>query len=163
LELSKNSWLLAIQFPDQEQPSLYSIEGRDADRLMVKLTAARDRWAKVSGALCFGTGPDADRRRKYLILLIALGSRDRADSHCLRHSSPGRTHGRAAFVCARTFRLLVSAHCVKRVFARLSDFVKDFADVDGSRGDKIPRNEILHIVGCVAAVDGLRSISERSQ
>jgi hypothetical protein len=27
LELSKNSWLLAIQFPDPEQPSLYPIEG----------------------------------------------------------------------------------------------------------------------------------------
>jgi len=27
LELSKNSWLLAIQFPDRAQPSLYSIEG----------------------------------------------------------------------------------------------------------------------------------------
>jgi GST-like protein len=26
-------------------------------------------------------GPDADRRGKYLILLIAVGSRDRADSH----------------------------------------------------------------------------------
>jgi hypothetical protein len=33
------------------QPSLYSIEGVGVDRLMVKLTAARDRWAKVSGAL----------------------------------------------------------------------------------------------------------------
>src|SRR5271169_2776 len=27
LELSKNSWLLAIQFPDREQPSLHSIAG----------------------------------------------------------------------------------------------------------------------------------------
>jgi transposase len=51
LELSKKSWLLANQFPDHEQPSLYSIEGGDADRLMVKFTAARGRWAKVSGAL----------------------------------------------------------------------------------------------------------------
>jgi hypothetical protein len=51
LELSKKSWLLAIQFPDQEQPSLCSIEGGDAERLMLKLTAARDRWAKVSDAL----------------------------------------------------------------------------------------------------------------
>jgi hypothetical protein len=51
LQLSKKSWLLALQFPDQEQPGLYSIEDGDADRLMVKLTAARDRWAKVSGAL----------------------------------------------------------------------------------------------------------------
>jgi hypothetical protein len=30
LELSKKSWLLAIQFPDREQPSLYPIAGGDA-------------------------------------------------------------------------------------------------------------------------------------
>jgi hypothetical protein len=64
LELSKKSWLLAIQFPDREQPSLYSIEGGDAEKLMAKLTAARDRWAKVSGAvpvitLCYEVGHDA--------------------------------------------------------------------------------------------------------
>ena len=47
LELSKKSWLLAIQFPDQEQPSLYPIEGGDAERLMAKLTAARERWVKA--------------------------------------------------------------------------------------------------------------------
>ena len=51
LELSKKSWLLAIQFPDREQPSLYPIAGGEAERLMAKLTAARDRWAKASGAL----------------------------------------------------------------------------------------------------------------
>ena len=43
LELSKKSWLLAIQFPDREQPSLYPIAGGDAEKLMAKLTAARDR------------------------------------------------------------------------------------------------------------------------
>jgi len=32
LELSKNSWLLAIQFPDREQPSVYSIEGGDTEK-----------------------------------------------------------------------------------------------------------------------------------
>ena len=42
LDLSKKSWLLAIQFPDREQPSLYAIEGGDAEKLMAKLTAARD-------------------------------------------------------------------------------------------------------------------------
>ncbi len=64
LELSKNSWLLAIQFPDREQPSLYPIAGGDAERLMAKLTAAQDRWAKASGALpmitlCYEVGYDA--------------------------------------------------------------------------------------------------------
>jgi hypothetical protein len=30
LEMSKKTWLLAIQFPDREQPSVYCIEGGDA-------------------------------------------------------------------------------------------------------------------------------------
>jgi hypothetical protein len=51
LELSKNSWLLAIQFPDRVQPSLYPIEGGNTEKLMAKLTAAQDCWAKVSGAV----------------------------------------------------------------------------------------------------------------
>jgi len=64
LELSKKSWLLAIQFPDREQPSLYPITGGDTEGLMAKLTAARDRWAKTSGALpmitlCYEVGYDA--------------------------------------------------------------------------------------------------------
>ena len=64
LELSKKSWLLAIQFPDREQPSLYPIAGGDAEKLMAKLTQARDRWAKTSGALpmitlCYEVGYDA--------------------------------------------------------------------------------------------------------
>jgi hypothetical protein len=49
LELSKNSWLLALQLPDREQPSLYPIRGGDTDELMAKLTAARERCAKVTG------------------------------------------------------------------------------------------------------------------
>jgi transposase len=64
LELSKKSWLLTIQFPDREQPSLYPIAGGDAEKLMAKLTAAQDRWAKESGArpmitLCYEVGYDA--------------------------------------------------------------------------------------------------------
>ena len=64
LELSKNSWLLAIQFPDREQPSLHSIEGGNTEKLMAKLMAARDCWAKTSGVLpvitlCYEVGHDA--------------------------------------------------------------------------------------------------------
>src|ERR1700745_4542400 len=64
LELSKKSWLLAIQFPDREQPSVYSIKGGGAAALLAKLIAARDRWAKVSGSpptsvLCYEVGYDA--------------------------------------------------------------------------------------------------------
>lgn len=33
LELSKDSWLLAIQFPDHQQPSLYPIKGGNATGL----------------------------------------------------------------------------------------------------------------------------------
>ena len=40
LELSKNSRLLALQFPDRAQPSLYPIRGGDTVGLMAKLTAA---------------------------------------------------------------------------------------------------------------------------
>lgn len=63
LELSKNSWLLAIQFPNRDKASLYPIKGGDADGLMAKLDATRDRLAKVSGqvpkvTLCYEAGYD---------------------------------------------------------------------------------------------------------
>ena len=63
LELSKNSWLLAIQFPDRDNPSLHPIKGGDADGLVAKLDAARQRLAKVSGRvpkviLCYEAGYD---------------------------------------------------------------------------------------------------------
>ena len=48
LELSKNSWLLAIQSPERDNPSLHPIRGGDAEGLMAKLDAARDRVAKVT-------------------------------------------------------------------------------------------------------------------
>jgi transposase len=72
LELSKNSWLLAIQFPDREQPSLYPIEGGNTEKLMAKLTAARDCWAKVSGSLpaitvCYEVGYDAFWLARFLM------------------------------------------------------------------------------------------------
>ena len=47
LELSKNSWLLAIQVPGRDNPSLHPIKGGDAEGLMAKLDAARRRVAKV--------------------------------------------------------------------------------------------------------------------
>ncbi len=63
LELSKNSWLLAIQFPGRDNPSLHPIKGGDADGLMAKLDAARERLAKISGqvpkvTLCYEAGYD---------------------------------------------------------------------------------------------------------
>ncbi len=63
LELSKNSWLLAVQFPGRDNPSLHPIRGGDTSGLMTKLDAARDRLAKVSGqapkvALCYEAGYD---------------------------------------------------------------------------------------------------------
>ena len=55
---------MAIQFPDREQPSVYPIGGGDTEKLTAKLTGARDRWAKVTGALpmmtlCYEVGYDA--------------------------------------------------------------------------------------------------------
>ncbi len=63
LELSKYSWLLAIQFPDRDKPSLYPIRGGNAEGLMAKLDAARKRLAKVTGqvpkvVLCYEAGYD---------------------------------------------------------------------------------------------------------
>ena len=63
LELSKNSWLLAIQVPGQDNPSLYPIRGGNAEGLMAKLDAARDRVAQLTGqtpkvALCYEAGYD---------------------------------------------------------------------------------------------------------
>jgi len=63
LELSKNSWLLAIQSPGRDNPSLHPIRGGDADGLVAKLDAARQRLAKVSGRvpkviLCYEAGYD---------------------------------------------------------------------------------------------------------
>ena len=49
LEPSKNSWLLAIEFPGRDAPSRYPLRGGDAEGLMAKLDAARDRVAKVTG------------------------------------------------------------------------------------------------------------------
>ncbi len=48
LELSKNSWLLAIQVPGRDNPSLHPISGGDADGLLAKLDAARQRRAFTS-------------------------------------------------------------------------------------------------------------------
>src|SRR5215468_2162171 len=64
LELSKNTWLLGIQFPDREQPSVYPIKGGDSDGLMAKLLMATDRCAKISGKkpsilICYEAGYDA--------------------------------------------------------------------------------------------------------
>jgi hypothetical protein len=84
LELSKKSWLLAIQFPDQEQPSLYSIEGGDAERLIVKLTAARDRWAKVSDPLPIVTLCYELRYDAFWLVVAKLRARHRStNSRCL--------------------------------------------------------------------------------
>ena len=64
LELSKNSWLLGIQFPDRQKASVYPIKGGDSEGLMAKLAVACDRWTKVSGkkpsiVLCYEAGYDA--------------------------------------------------------------------------------------------------------
>ncbi len=63
LELSKNSWLLAIQVAGRDNPSLHPIKGGNAEGLVAKLDAARKRVAKVTGqtpkvTLCYEAGYD---------------------------------------------------------------------------------------------------------
>ena len=63
LELSKNNWLLAIQAPGRDNPSLHPIKGGNAEGLMAKLDAARDRVAQLTGqtpkvTLCYEAGYD---------------------------------------------------------------------------------------------------------
>lgn len=63
LELSKNSWLLAIQVAGRDNPSLHPIKGGNVDGLMAKLDAARDRAAKLTGqtpkvVVCYEAGYD---------------------------------------------------------------------------------------------------------
>src|SRR5262245_72619 len=48
LELSKNTWLLGIQFPDREQPSVYPIKGGDSEGLMARLLLLQAMvWAAI--------------------------------------------------------------------------------------------------------------------
>ena len=63
LELSKNSWLLALQVPGRDNPSLHPLMGGDAEGLMAKLDAARQRVAKDTDkspavTLCYEAGYD---------------------------------------------------------------------------------------------------------
>jgi len=63
LELSKNSWLLAIQVPERDNPSLHPLKGGNVDGLMAKLDAARDRVTQATGlmptvTLCYEAGYD---------------------------------------------------------------------------------------------------------
>jgi hypothetical protein len=75
LELSKNTWLLGIQFPDRSQPSLYPIRGGNTEDLMAKLTAARDRCAKLSGRAPLDCTLLRSRLRRVLAGAIFEGTR----------------------------------------------------------------------------------------
>ncbi len=71
LELSKNSWLLAIQVPGRDNPNLHPIQGGDIDGLMAKLDAARQRVTKDAGqtpavTLCYEAGYDGFWLARYL-------------------------------------------------------------------------------------------------
>jgi transposase len=62
--LELNTWLLGIQFPHHQQPSVYPVKGGDTEALMAKLLMACNRCAKVSGKkpsilLCYEAGYDA--------------------------------------------------------------------------------------------------------
>jgi transposase len=63
LELSRNSWRLAIQASGWDNPSLHPMRGGDTDGLMTKRNAAGDRLTKISAQvpkviLCYEAGYD---------------------------------------------------------------------------------------------------------
>jgi hypothetical protein len=60
-----------------------SIEGGDAERLMVKLTAARDRWAKVSDALPIVTLCYEVRYDAFWLVVAKLCAHRSTNSRCL--------------------------------------------------------------------------------
>lgn len=64
LELSKEGWLLAIQVPGRENPSLHRLKGGDANGLMTKLEAARSDVGRV--VLCYEAGYDGFWLARYL-------------------------------------------------------------------------------------------------
>ncbi len=67
LEPSKNSWLLALQVPGRDNPSLYPIRGGNAEGLMAKLDAARDRVPQVTGSDAEGDAVHRGRLRRLLV------------------------------------------------------------------------------------------------
>ena len=72
LELSKKRWLLAIQVPGRNKPSLHPIKGGDGEGLMAKLDAARERVAKATGQtpmvmLCYEAGYDGFWLARFLL------------------------------------------------------------------------------------------------
>ena len=88
LELSKKRWLLAIQVPGRNKPSLHPIKGGDGEGLMAKLDAARRRVAKVTGqtptvTLCY------ERR-------LLAGTVSRATGHRVPGDGTGQPTGQPA-------------------------------------------------------------------
>ena len=55
LELSKNSWLLAIQLPDRDNPSLHPIKGGDAEGLI-----GQTRCGQATSGQGLRSGAEAD-------------------------------------------------------------------------------------------------------
>jgi hypothetical protein len=134
LELSKNTWLLGIQFPDREQPSVYPIKGGDSEGLMAKLRMASDRCAKLSGKkptihLCYeadtmpsgwrgssklmASNASSSTRRACRSIGAAVGRRPIASisANCYAHSSPGAA---VSGMCGRSFAFQVS---MRKIFA----------------------------------------------
>ncbi len=49
LGLSKNGWRLTIPVPRRDNPNLYPLRGGNAEGVMARLKAARDRAAQITG------------------------------------------------------------------------------------------------------------------
>src|SRR5262249_6097982 len=102
VELSKNSWLLGIQFPDRQKASVHPLKGGDSEGLMAKLVAACDRWTKISGKkpsiiLCYEAGYDAFWLARFLKARGTFGScphaRDGVADDGSRWRCPGHVYG----------------------------------------------------------------------
>ena len=116
LELSKNSWLLAIQVPDRDNPSLHPIKGGDTEGLMAKLDAARDRVAKVTGqtpklTLCYEAGYDGFWLAR-LLEQRGMSKGEVGSRVCNVCSTPRNGHSVA---CLALPRCAISSHTAHRI------------------------------------------------
>ncbi len=81
LEPSKNSWLLALQVPGRDNPNLYPITGGNAEGLMAKLDAARDRVPQVTGSDAEGDAVHRGGLRRLLVGAVPRATGYRVSGH----------------------------------------------------------------------------------
>ena len=135
LELSKNSWLLAIQVPGRDNPSLHPIKGGDAEGLMAKLGAARRRVAKVTGqtptvTLCYEAGYDG----------ILVGAPPRATGYRMSGHGAGQPAGQPQGAAGedRSHRCREHPSYADRLVPRRASCLLHGGDTERRRGGSSP-------------------------